>query len=111
MWFFGAVLGGIAGAVASGGLGFVLGALAGGFAGAAFVRNARIRALEARVDRLEAGIAVAATVAPAASAPQPAVPPEPESRYAPPPPSIEQEPPVSPEPARAFQTVEPTATE
>ena len=55
MWFLGAFFGGLAGASAAGFEGFCLGALAGGFAGAAFVRNSRIAALEQRVARLEHG--------------------------------------------------------
>lgn len=74
MWFLGAFFGGLAGASAAGFEGFCLGALAGGFAGAAFVRNSRIAALEQRVARLEHGAAPAA-------APIKVPEPEPEPQY------------------------------
>jgi uncharacterized membrane protein len=81
MWFLGAIFGGLAGAQAGGFTGFCLGALAGGFAGAAFVRNARIDALEKRVAGLErsaAGAPVTESRAPVAESRAPAPQPEPQ---------------------------------
>jgi uncharacterized membrane protein len=109
MWFFGALFGGLAGAVADGVAGFFLGALAGGFAGAAFVRNSRIQALEQRVAGLEKaseGAFATATQAPAASpqrAHAPEAQPEPEPQYAPPPATAHETP--------AYEPVRPAATE
>jgi uncharacterized membrane protein len=85
MWFIGALVGGVLGAMAFGGGGFVLGALFGGVVGGfvgfgnAMNTKSRLEMLEGKVAALEAALAGGAKpAAPAAARPEPIRAPEPE---------------------------------